>query len=142
MINALHNSKNPYQGKAKKVPCVCSAGLLRSPTAATVLEQEFGYNTRACGIDTDHALIPISDVLLYWAEEIVCMDAYQKKAILTMLAEFNKKNMYIPEHTPEVYSLTVPDRFERMDANLQIAILDSYKNKERGEDCETESISL
>ena len=47
--NRLGNSRNIYQGKDKRVLCVCSAGLLRSPTAANVLHKEFGYNTRACG---------------------------------------------------------------------------------------------
>ncbi len=35
--NRWGNIDNPYQGSAKKVLCVCSAGMLRSPTAANVL---------------------------------------------------------------------------------------------------------
>lgn len=77
-LNRKHNAHNPNQGSYKKVLCVCSAGLLRSPTAALVLANEpFNYNTRACGIETGHALIPLDDVLIEWADEIVCMDAYQ-----------------------------------------------------------------
>lgn len=77
-MNRLANAANPYQGKFKKVLCVCSAGLLRSPTAAFVLSQEpFNFNTRASGLDPDFALIPVDDVLLAWADEIVCMSKSQ-----------------------------------------------------------------
>jgi len=73
-INRLYNAKNPWQGKAKKVLCLCSAGLLRSPTAAVVLAQEpFNYNTRAAGVH-EYALIPMDAVLQEWADEIVVME--------------------------------------------------------------------
>ncbi len=75
-MNRLHTCKNPFQGKYKKVLCICSAGLLRSPTAALILSQEpFNYNTRACGIH-DYALVPIDDVLINWADELVVMEKY------------------------------------------------------------------
>ena len=77
MNNRLYNCKNPYQGDAKKVLCVCSAGLLRSPTAAVVLNREYGYNTRACGTEVGHALIPLDETLMHWADEIVVMDRDQ-----------------------------------------------------------------
>src|SRR5574343_525749 len=69
--NQLANITNPYQTKAKRVLCVCSAGLLRSPTMANTLHKEYGYNTRACGSCVEFALIPISEALVYWADEIV-----------------------------------------------------------------------
>lgn len=74
LMNRLANCKNRYQGDAKKVLCVCSAGLLRSPTAAIVLAQEYGYNTRSAGCNPDYAMIPVDDVLLTWADEIVVME--------------------------------------------------------------------
>ena len=64
--NALWNCKNPYQGRDKRVLCVCSAGLLRSPTIAKVLVMN-GYNTRSCGC-RDYALIQIDNVLIEWAD--------------------------------------------------------------------------
>lgn len=79
-MNRKWNSHNEYQGKHKRVLCVCSAGLLRSPTAAWVLSNPpYNFNTRAAGIDVGHALIPVDDVLIEWADEIVCMDEYQQK---------------------------------------------------------------
>jgi predicted protein tyrosine phosphatase len=69
-MNQIHNVSNPYQTETKKVLAICSAGLLRSPTVANVLHKEYGYNTRACGI-SDYALIPLSEALILWADEVV-----------------------------------------------------------------------
>lgn len=59
---------NPYQGTSSKYLFVCSAGLLRSPTAAKVAI-EMGYNARSCG-SSNYALIPISVNLVHWADKI------------------------------------------------------------------------
>lgn len=59
---------NPYQGKDKKVLFVCSMGILRSATGARLYAHK--YNTRAAGT-WDDALIPLSPILLAWANEIV-----------------------------------------------------------------------
>lgn len=84
-FNRLHNSKNPHQGAYKRVLCVCSAGLLRSPTTAVVLSQEpYNFNTRAAGMDADHALIVVDKVLLEWADEVVCMTPHQKSELEEM----------------------------------------------------------
>lgn len=81
MNNRMYNANNPYQGPYKKVLCVCSAGLLRSPTAALVLSQKpYNFNTRAAGIES-YALIKVDDVLLHWADEIVCMTKEQEQQI-------------------------------------------------------------
>lgn len=78
LMNRLANCHNPYQGLNKRVLCVCSAGLLRSPTAAFVLSQKpYNFNTRAAGLVQDFALIPVDKVLLEWADEIVCMTEEQ-----------------------------------------------------------------
>lgn len=74
MRNRLANVHNQYQNqsKYKRVLCVCSAGLLRSPTMAYVLSQEpYNYNTRAAGINEEYALIPVDMALVEWADEIV-----------------------------------------------------------------------
>ena len=113
MNNRLGNCRNPYQGDTKKVLCVCSAGLLRSPTAANVLHREYGYNTRACGADVGHALIPLDDVLLNWADEIVVMTTDIEEAI--------------PEaHQSKVVNLDIPDSFVYMDETLQQQIKEKY----------------
>ena len=70
-MNQIGNASNYAQGNAHKVLTVCSAGLLRSPTIADWLTTYFGYNTRACGSVPEFALIPITEVLVHWADEIV-----------------------------------------------------------------------
>ena len=72
--NRKHMAFHPSQGHYKRVLCVCSGGLLRSPTAALVLSgPPYNYNTRSGGITPKYALIPVDQVLVDWADEIVCM---------------------------------------------------------------------
>lgn len=54
---------------------VCSAGLLRSPTAAYVAANR-GYNTRSAGCES-YALIPVSHELISWADHIFVMSPDQ-----------------------------------------------------------------
>jgi predicted protein tyrosine phosphatase len=61
---------NKYQGSSKRLLFVCSVGLLRSPTSASVAIKQ-GYNARSCGSDLYHALIPLSVNLIAWADTIV-----------------------------------------------------------------------
>lgn len=60
---------NPYQGSDKKVLFVCSAGILRSATGARIYAHK--YNTRCAGTGLDYALVPLSERLMDWADEIV-----------------------------------------------------------------------
>jgi predicted protein tyrosine phosphatase len=108
-MNSLANAKNPYQGNRKKVLAVCSAGLLRSPTIAWILSTEpFDYNTRACGITEEYALIPISDVLVHWADEIVVVEEYMADRISKMPNVKGKK----------IHVIETPDRYETRDPKL------------------------
>jgi predicted protein tyrosine phosphatase len=105
-MNRTWNAKNPFQGKYKKVLCVCSAGLLRSPTVAWVLSNEpYNFNTRAVGLDDGIALIKLDDTLIEWADEILCMDSYQ--------------TMKVQERTKKpVFNLRIGDNFEYRDKGL------------------------
>mgnify|MGYP007090120654 CR=1 FL=1 len=51
---------NPYQGTAKRVLCVCSAGVLRSPTLAHLLNRKYQFNTRAAGLSTEYAVVQVT----------------------------------------------------------------------------------
>lgn len=125
--NRIHNSGNSYQENFKKVLCVCSAGLLRSPTAALVLSKPpYNFNTRACGIDTSYALIPIDDVLIYWAEEIVCMNNEQKEQIEKMC----KKN----ELERKIINLHIDDSYSYRDDNLIKKIKTEYNKHWKKDD--------
>ena len=119
MMNRLGNSKNPYQGNYKRVLCVCSAGLLRSPTTAVVLSQEpFNYNTRAAGVSKEYALVEVDQVLLTWADEIVCMEDWHKSALEELLAKFKIKK--------EVINLNVPDMYAYRHPELMAIIKENY----------------
>lgn len=119
MRNRLYNCKNPYQGNYKKVLCVCSAGLLRSPTIAYVLSQDpYNCNTRSCGIH-DYALIMIDDVLVTWADEIVVTDDEKVEVINNYL---KRLNLSIP-----VINLNIPDTFEYRDEDLIYIINRAYE---------------
>lgn len=110
--NALWNCKNPYQGKYKKVLCLCSAGLLRSPTIAWVMGNH-GYNTRAAGIH-DYALIPVDEVLYTWADLIVC-------------ANTDIFNAVVNNTTQDIFDLKLPDKFEYRDPELVQLIEEKLK---------------
>jgi len=129
-MNRLFTCKNPYQGDAKRVLCVCSAGLLRSPTAAVVLQREFGFNTRAAGAN-DYALIPVDAILIHWADEIVCMEDIH----------FQTLEMRFPLDMTDkpVKVLAIPDRFSYMKESLQESIKEVYQRLENPGDSELAS---
>jgi len=117
--NRVHNCTNPHQGEYKRVLCVCSAGLLRSPTAAEVLSREpFNFNTRAVGIVPQFALIPIDEVLLRWSDEIVCMTPDHAEMLKQRIEEWDTKS--------KIVCLDIPDRFGFRDPQLQELIAAKY----------------
>ena len=71
-VSAPYN--NSCQGMQKRALFVCSAGLLRSATAATIGSQ-MGLNTRNCGTEY-YALIPLSANLIHWADTIYFVNDY------------------------------------------------------------------
>ncbi len=121
--NQLANVKNMYQTDAKKVLCVCSASLLRSPTLANVLHRELGYNTRAAGSSEEYALIPISVALLYWADEIVFVN----------VENFNECLYYNEEYDSiirrKAVVLSIEDDFEWNNESLKQQLLEQYNER-------------
>jgi predicted protein tyrosine phosphatase len=104
MFNRIVNCKNRYQGSAKRVLCVCSAGLLRSPTLAWVLSNPpYNYNTRAVGVNEDFALIPMDDVHINWADAIFFVEdhIYQQA-----------KRKFDGLDSLEIVTLNIPDMYE------------------------------
>ena len=102
--NALWNCKNPNQGPMKRVLCVCSAGLLRSPTIAWIMSNN-GYNTRAAGVH-DYALVKVDDILLKWADLVVCADQHHADIL-----RVNHPDV-------ECIVLRIPDQFQFRDPAL------------------------
>ena len=102
---------------------MCSAGILRSATAARMYAHK--YNTRACG-SAHYALIPISDNLVTWADEIVFV---------------NKENYESVQHKYDFDSfgfdsigkksfkvLDIPDMYEHMHPELIKAFKEQYED--------------
>lgn len=116
-INRTCTAHNPFQGKYKKVLCCCAAGVLRSPTCSWILSQDpYNHNTRACGMAEGIALIPLTETLIEWADEIVCMDSYQEQKLKGMTEK-------------PVINLQIGDCYEYRDPELVELIKTRYKEK-------------
>lgn len=112
---------NRFQGESRKVLCVCSAGCLRSPTAANVLHTEYGYNTRSAGIEEEYAIVPVTARLLMWADEILCMESWQAQEVHEMLAKMDIQRY--------VVCLNIEDDFSYMQPELVDLIKQRYTNQ-------------
>lgn len=112
---------NRFQGESRKLLTVCSAGCLRSPTAANVLHAEYGFNTRSAGCELEYAIVPVTGRLLMWADEIVTMESWQAQQIEQWLEE-----MYIHRN---VVCLNIPDAFSFMQPELVDLIKQRYNEE-------------
>lgn len=119
--NALWNCKNPHQGNYKRVLTVCSAGLLRSPTIAWVLSNKTDFNCRSAGVH-DYALVQVDDVLIKWADLIICAEEAIESIIL------NKYKDQLEHRT--VINLDIPDNFSYRDPKLIKIIEEKLKERE------------
>jgi len=122
-LNQLSNTDNKYQTEAKRVLCVCSAGMLRSPTLGNVLHKEYGYNTRACGSSKPWALIPITEALIVWADQIVFVN---KDNYLELDQE---ERDCIKKTGADVVHLSIEDDFPWNDDSLVQKLKHEYSTK-------------
>ncbi len=121
LMNRLGTAGNIYQqvDTYKRVLCVCSAGCLRSPTAAVVLAGEpFNLNTRAAGSDEEFAIIPVDDVLIAWADEIVFMEERHRTQVLNRFS-LNGKLIQV---------LSIPDQYSYRAPTLVELIKERYRD--------------
>ena len=111
---------NAYQGSHKKVLTVCSAGCLRSPTAAHILSSEpWNFNTRCAGTSEEYAIVPVTEALVTWADVIVCMDSDQVKFINEMqnVLASEVRGMYGYDYKI-AYDLEIEDEYEYRNPEL------------------------
>lgn len=122
IMNRITTAANSYQGgEYKRVLCVCSAGCLRSPTAAVVLAAEpFNFNTRAAGIDNDFAIIAVDEVLVRWADCIVVMEPSHRHQLERRFGSL------IKDMNIEVVVLHIQDSYEYRDPELMNLIKQAY----------------
>ena len=103
---------NSYQGDYKRVLTVCSANMLRSPTMAHVLSAEpYNFNTRSAGI-AGFALIPVTEELLMWADEVVCADTEHALHIRDKLMQYQLDKPIINLNIPDIYEYRNPKLIE------------------------------
>lgn len=126
---------NPFQTNACRVLCVCTVGMLRSPTLANELHKLYGYNTRSCGVSDSHALVPISTALINWADEIVFMDfgAYDEFTNVKENMELIKE---VKDTRADVFILNVPDDYDWNDRHLRDMAVHQYLEKRKFNDME------
>lgn len=110
--NQAFNIKNNDQGDTKKVLTVCSAGLLRSATLQNFLIKEYGYNVRNCGTVESYALIPISEALVMWADEIVFVNSENYEMVKTEIEKLNCLDKCKVLDIPDIYAFNHPDLIE------------------------------
>jgi len=116
MFNTSAPYDNPYQGQDRRVLFVCSAGILRSATAARIYAKK--YNTRAAG-SCSYALIPVTKELLLWAKAVVFVNEenYQDVA----------KNFDLDTFPCYVKVLNIPDNYEHMHPELIQHFIEQYE---------------
>lgn len=85
---------------------------------AGVLYKEYGYNTRAAGHSEEYALVVVDDVLLGWANEVVCANAEVAKWLCVRFPELASD--------PRLVTLDLPDMYEWNDPELVKAIIEQY----------------
>ena len=103
---------NSYQGDYKRVLTVCSANMLRSPTIAHVLSAEpYNFNTRSAGT-AGFALIPVTEDLLMWADEVVCADTEHALYIRDKMIEYMLDKPIINLKIPDIYEYRNPELIE------------------------------
>lgn len=119
MVVSLHGGKmidvkNPLQGASKRVLCVCSVAMLRSPSAAIVLANPpFNFNTRSAGLDP-MALIPVTETLVEWADELICMQDNHRDRLEAMTSK-------------KVFCLNIPDIYDYRQHELMKLISRRYR---------------
>jgi predicted protein tyrosine phosphatase len=110
---------NPYQGTDKRLLFVCSAGLLRSATAANLFAKK-GFNTRSCG-SAEYALIPLSANLIAWADKIIFVNEanYRESWKKFDIAEEDDEIYFQhPFDGKDIQVLKIPDNYEYNNPDL------------------------
>jgi predicted protein tyrosine phosphatase len=123
----MANLENRYQTQARRVLCLCSAGMLRSPTVAWVLSNPpYNFNTRAAGLTTEYALIPVDDALVFWANDVIVMDHDMKCHVEAIIDNSQWKDDF--EH-PNIFVWKIPDMYDYRQPEL-ISLIEDYAEKE------------
>jgi len=120
----IGNLSNEHQGPHKKVLCVCSAGMLRSPTMAYVLSQDpYNFNTRSAGTTAKYALNLVDENLILWADEIACADDEHRHAVNEFCARSGIDTLVLRK---KIVVLGLPDIYDYRSPRLVELIRERY----------------
>lgn len=123
-MNQLHNVRNRHQGHYRRVLFVCSAGLLRSATAAHLFsEAPYNWNTRTAGSNSEYALNPVNQALLQWAADVYCMEPDHADALKLVFGELPQWSIY--EKKIKVFN--IPDTYQYRDLRLGALLIDAVE---------------
>lgn len=117
--------KNEAQGRYLRVLFVCSAGLLRSPTAAKIAG-EFNINARAAGSLPYLALIPVSANLVVWAEKLVFMNRENFEQTLEI---FKDEPDFVEAVNNKSVVWNIEDYYDYNDKMLQSVLRDNIREE-------------
>ncbi len=115
--------KNIYQGAQTRLLFVCTAGLLRSPTCATIGAQ-LGFNTRRAGSEDQYALIPVTWNLIQWANFIIFVE---QKNYDEVLEKFSENEIAIGTIKEKAMVWNIPDNYEYMEKMLVFKIKEKFQ---------------
>lgn len=120
---------NAYQGKFKKVLTVCSAGCLRSPTAAHILSSEpWNFNTRCVGTSKEYAIVPVTEALIVWADVILVMDWEQQRQINEMQNKMAAEvDVMMDYEYKQVINLEIEDDYDYRHPKLVEIMTEKFK---------------
>jgi len=87
----------------KKVLCICTANMTRSPACEDILNASKRYEAKSAGIG-DNAIVHVTKELVEWADIII---------IITACERTDKHLTYLKDHFDltgkELYDLDIPD---------------------------------
>jgi predicted protein tyrosine phosphatase len=92
-----------------KLLFICSANVLRSPTAEAVFSRYDGIEAASAGINMD-AETPVSADLVEWADVVVAMEQHHARFLQGKFGYLLRRK--------RVAVLGIPDRYEYMDPEL------------------------
>lgn len=117
--------RNVFQGDQTRLLFVCTAGLLRSPTCATIGAQ-LGFNARSAGSEDQYALIPVTWNLIQWADFIVFVEQNNYDEVLEKFSE-NEIAIGVIKEKARVWG--IPDNYEYMEKMLVARIKDKFQEE-------------
>lgn len=119
-----HNQWQNYD-TFKRVLFVCSAGILRSATAAHIFSADpYNWNTRTVGSNTEYALNLPTVQMLTWADEIYFMEIEHYHSFIYLFGVDR-----LDKYSDKMFILNIEDMYGYRDADLVRELRDRIDNK-------------